>query len=303
MLTPQQIEKQEFGTKGFGKKYNAEDVDDFLDEVYKDYSALYKENAVLKSKMKVLVDKIEEYRSVDDAMRKALLAAQTMAEDMVSNAKKQSEEKYNAGKIEAERRIEQYREKTEEERLKYNQAKKETNKFISDFLAELQSEVDKFKSMQSEYSGDTPSKDLNMKAEIEANVYKNYQENINNEATINISEVAESMKNEAEEDAKSLEWHDETTENGMFTSSTTLSDKNDVLEFLKNIGNKNSFLKDLEQNEVEENNSAKVYNIELNDNASVSIQEPEKKMPSNEKSLEKKFDHLKFGKNYDTDER
>ena len=34
--------------------------------------------------MKVLVDKVEEYRSTEDAMRKALLTAQKMADDMVS---------------------------------------------------------------------------------------------------------------------------------------------------------------------------------------------------------------------------
>ena len=35
----------------------------------------------MKSKMKVLVEKVEEYRATEDAMRKALMTAQRMADD------------------------------------------------------------------------------------------------------------------------------------------------------------------------------------------------------------------------------
>ena len=53
--------------------YDMSAVDDFLETLTTDYAALYKENAILKSKIKVLVEKVEEYRSTDDAMRMALL--------------------------------------------------------------------------------------------------------------------------------------------------------------------------------------------------------------------------------------
>ena len=38
-------------------------VDDFLEPLTEDYIMLYKENSVLKSKMKILVEKLEEYRA------------------------------------------------------------------------------------------------------------------------------------------------------------------------------------------------------------------------------------------------
>jgi cell division initiation protein len=63
-------------------------VDEFLDVLTDDYSALYSENAVLKSKMKVLVDKVEEYRSTEEAMRKALMTAQRMADELVQEAER-----------------------------------------------------------------------------------------------------------------------------------------------------------------------------------------------------------------------
>ena len=58
-------------------------MDTLLDTLIEDYGALYQENATLKSKMKLLVDKVEEYRSTEDAMRKALHSAQKMADELI----------------------------------------------------------------------------------------------------------------------------------------------------------------------------------------------------------------------------
>jgi cell division initiation protein len=66
--------------------YNMAMVDEFLDELTEDYTALYKENAALKTKLKVMVDKVEEYRATEDSMRAALLTAQKMAENLVAEA-------------------------------------------------------------------------------------------------------------------------------------------------------------------------------------------------------------------------
>ena len=67
MLTPQEVSEHTFQKVSFGG-YNMAQVDEFLDVLTSDYSALFNENAVLKSKMKVLVDKVEEYRSTAEAM-------------------------------------------------------------------------------------------------------------------------------------------------------------------------------------------------------------------------------------------
>lgn len=85
MLTPQEVSNHAFAKAVMGG-YNMAMVDEFLDELTDDYTSLYKENAALKAKMKVLVDKVEEYRSTEDAMRAALLTAQKMADSMVAEA-------------------------------------------------------------------------------------------------------------------------------------------------------------------------------------------------------------------------
>ena len=85
MLTPQEVSDRSFSKATFGG-YNMVQVDEFLDILTGDYSTLYSENAVLKSKMKVLVDKVEEYRSTEEAMRKALMTAQRMADELIHEA-------------------------------------------------------------------------------------------------------------------------------------------------------------------------------------------------------------------------
>ena len=85
MMTPQEVANCTFAKAVMGG-YNMASVDDFLDKLTEDYTALYKENAALKAKLKVLADKMEEYRQVEDAMRSTLLTAQKMASSMVSEA-------------------------------------------------------------------------------------------------------------------------------------------------------------------------------------------------------------------------
>ena len=102
MLTPQEVSEHAFAKAGFGG-YNMAMVDEFLDQLTEDYTTLYKENAALKSKMKVLVEKVEEYRSTEDAMRKTLLTAQKMADDMVKEAEEKRASRGGGGPETGER--------------------------------------------------------------------------------------------------------------------------------------------------------------------------------------------------------
>ena len=85
MFTPQQIDQISFGKATFGG-YNMDDVDEFLEPLCEDYITLYKENALLKSKMKVLVGKLEEYRNNEASMKDAIVNAQKTCDMMVKEA-------------------------------------------------------------------------------------------------------------------------------------------------------------------------------------------------------------------------
>ena len=85
MFTPQQIDQISFGKATFGG-YNMDDVDEFLEPLCEDYVTLYKENALLKSKMRVLVGKLEEYRKNEASMKDAIVNAQKTCDMMVKEA-------------------------------------------------------------------------------------------------------------------------------------------------------------------------------------------------------------------------
>ena len=85
MFTPQQIEQIAFGRATFGG-YDMKDVDEFLEPLTEDYVTLYKENALLKSKMRVLVGKLEEYRQNEASMKDAIVNAQKTCDKMVKEA-------------------------------------------------------------------------------------------------------------------------------------------------------------------------------------------------------------------------
>lgn len=94
MFTPQEIQEKTFVKAVFGG-YDMQTVDEFLEPLTEDYVALYKENAVLKSKMKILVTKLEEYRDQEESMKKAILSAQRTCDVMLQEATRKCAEMMN----------------------------------------------------------------------------------------------------------------------------------------------------------------------------------------------------------------
>ena len=129
MLTPQEVSGRAFSKAAFGG-YNMAMVDEFLDEVTDDYTALYKENAALKAKLKVLVDKVEEYRATEDSMRAALLTAQRMASTMVEEAEEKMKSMLAGAEDEARAKIGALQSDVELEQRRLNAAKAATADFL-----------------------------------------------------------------------------------------------------------------------------------------------------------------------------
>ena len=98
MFTPQQIEQVSFEKATFGG-YKMEDVDAFLEPLTDDYVTLYKENALLKSKMKVLVGKLEEYRNNEASMKEAIVNAQKTCDMMVKDAEAKCTQMLNEANV------------------------------------------------------------------------------------------------------------------------------------------------------------------------------------------------------------
>ena len=134
-MTVQEIQEIGFEKAVFGG-YDMKSVDTFLERVAEEFASMQKENAALKAKMKVLVDKIEEYRGVEDGMRRALMSAQTIAQDTIDKAKKEAEEIVSVAKNETENKV-----KSTQDEIQLEAAKKNTIEFIARVSAVYQAQA------------------------------------------------------------------------------------------------------------------------------------------------------------------
>lgn len=141
MLTPQEVAEHAFAKASFGG-YNMAMVDEFLDLLTGDYTALYKENAALKAKMKVLADKVEEYRATEDAMRKALLSAQKMADQMVAEAEGKKASMLAEAELEVKARMAGLQQEVENEQFRLTAARNATADYLSKLKELYQHEMD-----------------------------------------------------------------------------------------------------------------------------------------------------------------
>jgi cell division initiation protein len=128
MTTAQDIREKTF-EKSFNG-YNMGQVDEFLDEMAADFSAMAKENAALKGKMRVLVEKVEEYRQTEDSMRLALLSAQKMSSQIESEAQAKADAILAEAKDSADRLTRRATDGIANEEAKLEEAKKATDKFF-----------------------------------------------------------------------------------------------------------------------------------------------------------------------------
>ena len=142
MFTPQEVSEKVFPKASFGGGgYNMASVDEFLDALTEDYTALFKENVTLKAKLKVLAEKVEEYRSTEEAMRQALLTAQKMAAKLVQEAQTEKEKILADAQVEAQAEIHRLADERRAAEKKLQAAQEKTAAFIrrSEELCQAQS--------------------------------------------------------------------------------------------------------------------------------------------------------------------
>ena len=134
MLTPQEVASHAFARATLGG-YNMAMVDEFLDLLTEDYTALYNENAILKGKLKVLSDTIEEYRATDNAMRKTLLAAQQMADAMVAEAEEKKSSLVKDAEANAAARVAELKDAIAAEEYRLKLAQEATAAYVQKLAA------------------------------------------------------------------------------------------------------------------------------------------------------------------------
>ena len=142
MITAQDIREKTFN-KARLSGYDMSEVDDFLEEIAEDITAAQKENAVLKSKMKVLVDKIEEYRSNEEALNMAVLSAQKLAVQIENDARTRSAQMISDAEAQVKSRLGTIPEQLEAQEKKLAAAREESASFFTEMRELFTSQLTK----------------------------------------------------------------------------------------------------------------------------------------------------------------
>ncbi len=104
-LMPIDVQNKEFARSFRG--YNAEEVDEFLDKVAKDYEQAMKDKLNLEENIQELQEKLEQYQKLENTLHNAIIVAQETAEDVKRNANKEAELIRKEADKEAQRTVEE----------------------------------------------------------------------------------------------------------------------------------------------------------------------------------------------------
>lgn len=140
MMSAQDIKGKKFGKVVFGG-YEASEVDNYIDEIADEITLLQKEILSLKEQIEEVCEKNEEYKSVEQSMRKALISAQSIASDMIDKANEERDRILREASEIAHEQIDTYRKQIAQEQQTLSQSQEKTAKFVSAITAFYEKQI------------------------------------------------------------------------------------------------------------------------------------------------------------------
>ena len=294
MLVPNKVKDAQFSRAVRG--YKDTEVDEFLNQISKDYAEIYKENAELVRKLEILAEKLEEYRSDEENMRLVLVKIQKLAESKIKDANIKADLAIKSAEIKAERIILDAKKEVEKEKRSYEKLQFEANRFKQKLNMIYHTHMDLINSIP---SVEIPAQDAFNSAILDSNMVESAKEILpKEEATVafklvDIKEISEIKTPEP------VTKNPDTVVNVLNNREEihvplTEQDKpvNDSHEKPKNKFSINLFDNDEDEDDVEDNVDEKV----VNEAPKLLEVEP---VPKQENEGHPKFGELKFGADYD----
>lgn len=87
-LTPLDIHNKEF-SKGF-RGYDEDEVNEFLDQVIKDYEMVIRDKKELESRVNEMNERLGHFTNIESTLNKSIIIAQEAGDDVKRNAQKES---------------------------------------------------------------------------------------------------------------------------------------------------------------------------------------------------------------------
>lgn len=183
MISAQSIIEKRFEKAVFGG-FEIRGVEDYMEELASEFSAMQKENIALKQKLKEINDKNEEYRTVENSMRKALISAQNIANEMVEKAKEERDKILNEASEIAHEQINTYRKQISQEQNNLQTIQDRTSKFVSTVTAFYEKQIKE----TTEFSREMPA--IHSKSEVD-NLFEEFTLDLSKENAQKLDKIAD----------------------------------------------------------------------------------------------------------------
>lgn len=139
-ITPVDVHNKEFRRSLWG--FNEDEVDEFLDELGADYEAVIRERDALREQVDSLRRQLLQYKELEDNLQRALVVAQSTAEEVRQSARKESELTVQEAQGRAQRILEEAQAKIRALENDQRELEREINVYRARVRSLLQSQMD-----------------------------------------------------------------------------------------------------------------------------------------------------------------
>ncbi|MBM7586759.1 cell division initiation protein [Bacillus pakistanensis] len=139
-LTPLDIHNKEF-SRGF-RGYDEDEVNEFLDQIIKDYEILIREKKELEEKLNSQSERLGHFSNIEETLNKSIVVAQEAAEEVKRNAGKEAKLIIKEAEKNADRIVNESLSKARKIALEIEELKKQSKVFRTRFKMLIEAQLD-----------------------------------------------------------------------------------------------------------------------------------------------------------------
>lgn len=139
-LSPLDIHNKEFSRSFRG--YDEDQVNEFLDQVIKDYEALIRENKDLQNQTLALQERLDHFTHIEESLSKTIIVAQEAADEVRNNSKKEAQLILKEAEKNADRIINESLTRSRKVSLEIEELKKQASIYRTRFRTLLEAQLE-----------------------------------------------------------------------------------------------------------------------------------------------------------------
>ena len=139
-LTPLDIHNKEFSRRLRG--YDEDEVNAFLDQVIRDYECIIRENKELGNQLLTVQERLNHFSTIEDTLSKTIIVAQSAADEVRNNAKKEAQLIVKEAEKNADRIINESLSKSRKVALEVEELKKQASIYRARFRTLIEAQLE-----------------------------------------------------------------------------------------------------------------------------------------------------------------